>query len=503
MADTVDWSRSILAEHRVADIIARQERRGVYFDTQRAKWYIHLLTERILKIDIVAVPLMPKRVIQGRTYNKPFKKNGDLSVAASKWVQEFGVVVSGPFSTFTIDDFDFGKVGLFKDWMLKQGWIPDAWNIKNLTVDTAGKKLAQDDMMRVINGYMDDLRTSASGKLRMEMLGIKKGMTVSAVKQLLLKKRIVPTTPKLTETSFHTVDTPLGTMVMERMVWSHRRSLLEGLVEIVRPDHRLSARANPCATPTARMRHSGVVNIPAARSPFGKELRSLFKAPIIDGVRWKFVGYDAAALEIRMFAHYLGNEEYTEQVLNGDIHSFNQKAAGLPTRDNAKVFFYGWLYGAGNSKIGSIVGGTAKDGAELNERFTNSIRGMKEFIDSTKQQAERGYLIGIDGRKLIMRRNETGEVMAHKALNTLLQGAGAIVMKYAMIILDDGVKNLGLRAHKVLDMHDEGQWECHPEDVAKLRQLMDNCVRLAGEQLNMNCPLASESKEGYSWYDTH
>ena len=204
-----------------------------------------------------------------------------------------------------------------------------------------------------------------------------------------------------------------------------------------------------------------------------------------------------------MFAHYLGNEEYTEQVLNGDIHSFNQKAAGLPTRDNAKTFFYGWLYGAGNAKIGSIVGGTAKDGAELNERFTNSIKGMREFIESTRQQAERGYLIGIDGRKLIMRRDGSGDVMTHKALNTLLQGAGAIVMKYAMVILDDGVKALNLRAHKVLDQHDEGQWECHPEDVAKLRQLMDNCVRLAGEQLNMKCPLASESKEGYSWYDTH
>lgn len=504
MADTVDWTRALHVEHRVADIIARQARRGVWFDTQRAKWYIHILTERILKIDQIAVPLMPKRVIPGRTYNKPFNKNGSHSAHVTKWMCDNDCYdVCGPFSTFTIEDFDFGKVGQFKDWMLKQGWIPDSWNFKDITVDTAGKKLPQDVLNGVLNKYIDDLRTDPSGPERIKLLGIKRGSTKGDVKALLIKKRKVPTTPKLTEESFSTVDTPLGSMVMERMVWSHRRSLLQGLVELVRDDHRLSARANPCATPTARMRHAGVVNIPAARSPFGKELRSLFRAPVIDGVQWKFVGYDAAALEIRMFAHYLGNEEYTEQVLNGDIHSFNQKAAGLPTRDNAKTFFYGWLYGAGNAKIGSIVGGTAKDGAELNERFTNSIHGMREFIESTRQQAERGYLIGIDGRKLIMRRDGSGDVMTHKALNTLLQGAGAIVMKYAMVILDDGVKALNLRAHKVLDMHDEGQWECHPEDVAKLRHLMDNCVRLAGEQLNMKCPLASESKEGYSWYDTH
>lgn len=523
MADTVDWSRSILAEHRVADIIARQERRGVYFDTQRAKWYIHLLTERILKIDIVAVPLMPKRVIQGRTYNKPFKKNGDLSVAASKWVQESGVVVSGPFSTFTIDDFDFGKVGLFKDWMLKQGWIPDAWNIKNLTVDTAGKKLAHDDMMRVINGYMDDLRTSASGKLRMEMLGIKKGMTVSAVKQLLLKKRIVPTTPKLTETSFHTVDTPLGTMVMERMVWSHRRSLLEGLVELVRDDHRVSARANPCATPTARMRHAGVVNIPAARSPFGKELRSLFGGTPLDELavyryefktkkkvykrliknRMVFVGYDGAGLELRMLAHYINDPEFTKEVVDGDIHTKNQLAAGLPTRDDAKVFIYAFIYGAGDGKLGLIIGGTQKDGAAIRAQFLSANPLLAALIENVKAQAERGYLIGLDGRKLIMRRGETGEVMVHKALNTLLQAAGAIVMKYAMILLDDQVTTLGLRAWKVLDQHDEGQWECHPDDVDKLRPLMDNCVRIAGEQLGLNCPLASDSIAGANWYETH
>ena len=128
---------------------------------------------------------------------------------------------------------------------------------------------------------------------------------------------------------------------------------------------------------------------------------------------------------------------------------------------------------------------------------------LAALIENVKAQAERGYLIGLDGRKLIMRRGETGEVMVHKALNTLLQAAGAIVMKYAMILLDDQVTALGLRAWKVLDMHDEGQWECHPDDVDKLRSLMDNCVRIAGEQLGLNCPLASDSIAGANWYETH
>lgn len=260
MAMKVDWRQAIAVESKVADIITRQEKHGVWFNTQRAKWYIHILTERILSIDRIAVPMMPKMLEIGTPVNKPFKKNGEPSAILLRWLEDNpGVSIGGPFTRVEFNDFDFGKVGLFKDWMLNNGWIPDSWNTKNLTLNPGTKKrLSEEEQARVLNGYIQDLRESASGLLRRQLLGIKPGMTVGDVKKLLLKRKIVPTTPKLTETSFDTIDTPLGKMVMERMVWSHRRSLLEGLVEIVRPDHRLSARANPCATPTGRMRHSGV-----------------------------------------------------------------------------------------------------------------------------------------------------------------------------------------------------------------------------------------------------
>lgn len=505
MAMRVDWLRAIRVEHAVADIIATQERHGVWFDTRLAKWYIHLLTERILRIDQVAVPLMPRILTVVGNVSKPFLKSGLPSVALERWRGKTGCTqdVGGPFTAIEFLPFDFGKVGLFKEWMLNNGWVPDQWNVKDLTVDSAGKRLDQDTLNRNINGYIQDLRDSPSGKLRIELLGIPKGSSVGDVKALLRKRRKVPTTPKITESSLDSIDTPLGKMVMERMVWSHRRSLLQGLVEAVRPDHRLGARANPCATPTARMRHSVVVNIPAPRSPFGKEIRRLFRAPMIDGVQWKFVGYDGAGLELRMLAHAINDEGFTQDVVAGDIHTRNQLAAGLPTRDDAKTFIYAFLYGAGDAKIGLIVGGTSKDGARLRAQFLEANPRLKQLIEMVRAQAEKGYVIGLDGRKLWMRRDEFGEVMSHKALNTLLQGAGAIVMKYAMVWLDEQVAAAGLRAHKVLDVHDEGQWECHPEDVDKLREFMDNCVRVAGEQLGLNCPLASDSKVGDTWYSTH
>lgn len=114
-----------------------------------------------------------------------------------------------------------------------------------------------------------------------------------------------------------------------------------------------------------------------------------------------------------------------------------------------------------------------------------------------------GYVDAIDGRRLYLRRGEDGKYQTHKTLNVLLQGAGAIVMKYAMSYLDTRVRKLKLRAFKVLDVHDEGQWSCHPDDVSALRKEMEFCVQWAGEYLKMNCPLASDSIVGLSWVDTH
>lgn len=93
--------------------------------------------------------------------------------------------------------------------------------------------------------------------------------------------------------------------------------------------------------------------------------------------------------------------------------------------------------------------------------------------------------------------------MTHKALNLLLQGAGAVVMKYAMILLEEAIEEFGLDAKKVIDMHDEGQYDVAPRDVQKVRELMNTCVKKAGELLGMNCPLASDSIAGANWKDTH
>lgn len=149
------------------------------------------------------------------------------------------------------------------------------------------------------------------------------------------------------------------------------------------------------------------------------------------------------------------------------------------------------------------MGGTASDGERLRTQFLRANPRLDETISRVQKEASTGSLKGLDGRRILMRRNYQGEVMVHKALNTLLQAAGAIVMKYSMIWLDTRVKREGLDAWKVMDMHDEGSYDCHPNDVDRLKHLMSQAVTKAGEYLKMNVPLASDCAAGASWYDTH
>ena len=216
------------------------------------------------------------------------------------------------------------------------------------------------------------------------------------------------------------------------------------------------------------------------------------------------VGYDASGLELRMLADVINDDEFTREVIDGDIHSKNQRDAALPKRDDAKTFIYAFIYGAGDAKLGKIIGGGRIKGNAMRTRFLGRNPRLAEAIETTKRASERGYLIGIDGRKITMRRDKfTGQVQTHKALNTRLQCAGAVVMKWAMVILDEWLRDYGLRARKIIDMHDEAQFEVLKEDADMVGKLATLSIVQAGKILQLNVPLAADYKVGLNWAQTH
>jgi hypothetical protein len=266
---------------------------------------------------------------------------------------------------------------------------------------------------------------------------------------------------------------------------------------------RIHGQVNTGGAVTGRCTHSNpnIAQVPAVSVPYGTECRGLFEA----GKGYKLVGCDASGLELRMLAHYLfpfDGGRYADEILTGDIHTLNQNAADLETRNQAKTFIYAFLYGAGDAKIGSIVNGTAREGKRLKEKFLTALPALAQLKEAVEQKVRRhGRLRGLDGRILPIRSE-------HSALNTLLQSAGAVVMKQAIVTLDEHLRRHqgwanGREYAFVANIHDEFQAEVLPDYVPMYGPLAVKAINKAGELLGINCPLDGEYKVGANWAETH
>lgn len=262
-----------------------------------------------------------------------------------------------------------------------------------------------------------------------------------------------------------------------------------------------SINTNGAVTGRATHNSPNLAQVPGVRSPYGEQCRSFFK--VLPG--FKQVGADLSGLELRCLAHFMARwdeGEYGHELLNGDIHTKNQLAAGLPTRDNAKTFIYGFLYGAGDQKIGSIVGKGSKEGKQLKEKFLNGVPALKNLRNAVTKAAERGYLLGLDGRRIPIR-------SPHAALNSLLQGAGAIIAKQWIIECFAEAQRRGLKCGWDGDfvllgfIHDELQWGVREDLAEEFGQFVVQAAATAGEHFKFKCPIGAEFKVGLNWADCH
>ena len=287
---------------------------------------------------------------------------------------------------------------------------------------------------------------------------------------------------------------PEAAQVLEYLLLQKRYAQVNSWIEHVQDDGRVHGRVTTNGAVTGRMTHQNpnMAQVPSVNSEFGKECRDCWIVP--EGR--KLVGVDASGLELRMLAHYMGDEEFTNVLLRDDIHTRNQTAAGLATRPQAKTFIYAFLYGAGDAKIGSIVGGSARDGNKLRTRFLRNTPALETLRERVGQASRKGYLRGIDGRKLWVRSE-------HSALNTLLQAAGAIIMKRALILLNDYATQHGIDYKFVGNVHDEIQSEVATEQAEKFGWLAVECIKAAGISFELRCPLDGEYKVGDTWTETH
>jgi len=260
-------------------------------------------------------------------------------------------------------------------------------------------------------------------------------------------------------------------------------------------DGRIHGSLNPQGTVTGRMTASQ----PNLQQVSGdSRARALF----VPRAGWVQVGIDASGLEARLLASRMAEFDsgsYADVILNGDIHTTNQTAAGLSTRDQAKTFFYGFIYGAGNKKIGEIVGKGEAVGSRLKKKFLAELPALKKVMDRARVSADsRKGVTLLDGRLVPVR-------SPHKALNTQIQGDGAIVMKLAQCILNKRIEEHSLteKAKFMATVHDEWQLECSPECAEIVGQLGVTSITESGEKLGCRMRLDGEYKIGKDWSECH
>ena len=424
-------------EQSIAGIIKQQEVNGFKFDMQSALVLLAELREKKQQIeDEVHDTFKPKWVDTKLVTPYIRTTDGKLSkrgLTDDEYARCLNTMNYEPFMRQTLQDFNLGSRKQIGEYLIDFGWKPERFT-------PTGQPIVDE-------------------KTLSEVTHIREAKLIADF--LLIQKRIAQ---------------------------------VDSWVSSVRDDGRVHGFVIPNGAITGRMTHRNpnMAQVPSVHSPYGKECRSCW---VVDEGN-VLLGVDASGLELRMLAHYMDDETYIKEILDGDIHTANQKAAKLKSRNQAKTFIYALMYGAGDEKLGKVVEGNTTDGRRAREYFFDNNPAFKSLRDRVTRAAGKKFLKGLDGRKLYIRNN-------HAALNTLLQGAGAIVMKKALTILDGLLKLNTIDYKFVANIHDEWQIEVKKSQADFVGEMAVKSFKQAGEFYNLRCPLDGEYKIGRDWSETH
>lgn len=525
------WVAATISYHRMQ----MQAVTGIGFDSGQASSLAERIEGMMKEIESEIEPKLPERPLNKgetdywRIPAKPFNKDGELSSTMLKWMEKTGAKIYQFGDGFSsrlqalLDDHKYieldgetypiiggtetktkGKMTLanqddLKDWLIRDcGWKPTLWNVKK---DARGKPM-RDDKGNVIQ---TSPKMQENGKLCPNLEALQGDLVRPVVKWLSLR---------------------------------NRKSVIEGWLDQPRLafDGRQSASATGF-TNTFRYKHSNVVNCPKAdpKVVLGKEMRSLF---VCNRPGYKFVGYDATALEARVEAHYClqyeGGKEHSEKILTGDVHSLNaflfyrDELLGLgfthaydgikdderfkPYRNRAKNGAYSMAYGASVKKFAATIGKPVDEAEEAYENYWNgnpALKQLKERLTMAWEQSGKRWVRGIDGRKVFTRSK-------HSLVNSLFQSCGAIVMELSTIFMDKWLGGLvldkdnypcysykGYTVYRTGFFHDELCFEAPEEIAEEIAQLGVKSIEAAGRHLKTRVPLTGEGKVNTDWAGVH
>ena len=445
-------------EHDTAHFNAFVRDRGWKFDVEKAHENRNKMQSRMDEIEAKVEPLLGTHevFIDKEPRSPKFKKNGHFNMYTVKQLTEyFGRPVAEDevhlmpagttFQRTKTEQIKLGQIDLVKDWLLKEkGWKPDDWTVKK------------------ING------------------------------------RWVKQSPKLTQTSLSKLG-DLGEMISEYNTLRNRASVLDGWLDKL-VEGRLHGNMWTIGTPTFRVRHEVITNLPGVHTPYGKELRELLVAD--EGM--VVVGADSAGNQLRGLAHYVNNDAFTNELVHGDQHSRNAEILRCD-RPTAKNYLYAYLFGAGFAKLGSILSGKpdVERGKKSADDFGRGIKGLAELKSSlgerwksTMYRQGVGWFHALDGRPIFAESE-------HQSLNYLLQTTEGITCKAALSYAWDKIKEEKLNAEPRIFYHDELAFVASESDAERVGEILQEAFREAPKMFGVTCMDGGDYVIGSSYADVH
>lgn len=460
----------IKAEHAVSKWCAAANEHGWPFDLEGALTLATELEDTIKNVEeklqvLLGLKAVAKDKCKGVVAIKEPKwnLNGNYKHHTANWFQidastgmDEDRLVEGPFCRVEFVPRKLSSVSDVKDFLYENGWVPTEWNRK---------------------------RNEITGKFE-------------------------NTSPKITDDSLELLGGD-GALYRDYSVASSRYSILKNWIAGVDDNGRVHGDCMTIGTPSMRMRHSGIVNVPSVDAPWGIQMRKLFRAQ----PGWVIIGCDSSGNQARGLAHYLQSEDYIDLLLNGDVHTYNAEILTNVLRElgfnvtvprsAAKRALYATLFGASGGKLFLYCMNyiDARKGNKLKKGFLKAVPGF----DRLMKQLERiyghtsksgfGWIPGIAGNRIYVD-------SFHKLLVYLLQACEKATCGAAVMYTMEELERRGIPYIPLIMMHDEEQFMVPEEYAEEAKAIGANAFKEAPKLFGITI-MDGEGKIGQNWYETH
>lgn len=484
------WKMALDTEHQFQwQGVNALQKNGFAFNVEKCQNLLSKVTKELEKLD-EDINLFPPRVtcireVHPRLTQYGTLNRGDFRFDTSGDLSQYN---GGPFCRIKYSAFNPASPKQVVELLWKSGWQPEERTKTSILTDRELRKLERE---KVDQSSIDTL------------LAKQKHFKVYGWK---VNEKNLNTLPDTAPSAARTLS--------KRILYESRRRTLTEWLNLVNDTGRIHGKFQGIGAWTHRMAHQkpNMANIPntldLANRPrlLGAEMRSLFIAP----KKRLLVGIDAAAIQLRIFAHYIDDAAFTKSIVEGkkedgsDPHSFNKSIIGKSCKSRAasKRFIFAMLLGGAVPKFAEILECSIPDAETAVQRIMERYTGFDHLKSSIiPADAKRGWFYGLDGRKVRIPGDTLSE-RRHLAMSGYLQNGEAVIMKMATLLaIKELTKLYGYETTVWLLVnlvHDEWQVECEyfMDTAIIIAKVFDKALQDVGVVLGLKCPLA-----GSYWND--